>query len=139
VKTIQTYFHTIQPYFYTNTTSFTYVFIAKKASNVISTLVIVLSTLGFFLWCTDYHSFGSVLFKGKRNKKKLGFWVKFWDILRILEDIYWTIPARYTFLLSRFAWKFQLSRLVTGFHKTSWSIVISHQKHLLGLCLTFSP
>jgi hypothetical protein len=48
VKTIQTYFHTIQPYFYTNTTSFTYVFIAKIASKVVSTLVIVLITLGFF-------------------------------------------------------------------------------------------
>jgi hypothetical protein len=48
VKTIQTYFHTIQLYLYTNTTSFTYVFIAKKASKVVSTLVIVLITLGFF-------------------------------------------------------------------------------------------
>jgi hypothetical protein len=48
VKTIQTYFHTIQPYFYTNTTSFKYVFIAKIASKVVSTLVIVLITLGFF-------------------------------------------------------------------------------------------
>jgi hypothetical protein len=48
VKTIQSYFHTIQPYFYTNNTSFTYVFIAKIASKVVSTLVIVLITLGFF-------------------------------------------------------------------------------------------
>jgi hypothetical protein len=48
VKTIQTYSHTIQPHFYTNTTSFTYVFIAKKASMVVSTIILVLITLGFF-------------------------------------------------------------------------------------------
>jgi hypothetical protein len=43
------YSHTLLPYYYTNTTSFTYVFIAKQASMVVSTIILVLITLGFFL------------------------------------------------------------------------------------------
>jgi hypothetical protein len=89
VKTIQTYFHTIQPYFYTNTTSLTYVFIPEKASKVVSTLVIVLITLGFFLYCHDYYSFGSVYRIQIRGKK--WWWPIFSNFLDVAASNAWKI------------------------------------------------
>jgi hypothetical protein len=63
----------MQPYFYTNTTSFTYVFIVKIASKVVSTFVIVLITLGCFCNVTNTIVLVQCTFTLSRisNEKKL--------------------------------------------------------------------